>query len=433
VSAGAITSILAWEAFDSRGTPTVACAVETADGAEGHVVVPSGASTGSHEAHELRDGGARYGGRGVRRAVAAVRDELAPALIGADARDQAALDARLRDLDGTPDLGRLGANAVLAVSLAAAIAGARSDRRPLFRHLAREREPVLPLPMVNVVSGGAHAARAIDVQDVLVVPVGATSFAQAIEWAWRVRTAAAELAGGSLVADEGGIAATFARNADALVLVAQAIERAGLEPGTDAAIAVDIAATQLVGDEGYVLACEGRSLDAQGLVAEIAGWCERHPVVSVEDPLAEDDWPGWVAAAGRLGDRVQLLGDDLLVTDGARIRRAAELHAANAVLVKPNQVGTLSDALAAVATAQELGMAAVVSARSGDSEDDWLADLATGSAAGQIKVGSTQRSERTAKWNRLLRIEAQYGLPFAGRAALAPLGRRWGARARRRR
>jgi enolase len=414
-----IASVFAWEALDSRGVPTVACSVELASGARGEAVVPSGASTGRHEARELRDGGERYSGRGVRRAVANVHDELAPALVGRDASEVEANDALLRDLDGTPTLERLGANAVLAVSLALVRAAAEAEGVPLHRYLPLPGEPVLPLPMVNIVSGGAHAGGLVDIQDVLVVPVGATSFAEAIECAARVRQATADVAeerglSARLVADEGGLAFPLSSSRAAVELVAEGIERAGV----DAAIAVDVAASGLVADGGYRLEAEQRTVTADELVDELASWCRDLPIVSLEDPLGEDDWDGWARATAALPG-VQLLGDDLLVTSIERLERAAAERIANAVLVKPNQIGTVSDARRLVARAHELGYATVVSARSGDTEDSWLADLAVAWRAGQIKVGSTMRSERTAKWNRLLRLEAELGLPYVGRSALA--------------
>jgi enolase len=357
-----------------------------------------------------------------------VNDVLGASVRGLDASDQGALDAALRDLDGTPDLGRLGANAVLSVSVAAALAAANAVGASLYEVLGTA--PLLPLPMVNVVSGGAHARGAgVDIQDVLVVPLGASSFAEAIEWAWRVRRATEELASArgltaSLVADEGGLGLALPSNRAAIELVAAGIERAGLAPGDEAAIAVDVAATQLAADGGYRLATEQRGLAAAELVDELDEWCRDQPIVSIEDPLAEDDWEGWLEATRRLGSRIQLLGDDLFVTQVERLERGIGSGVANAILVKPNQCGTLSEAARAVRRAQETGYATVVSARSGDTEDAWLADLAVGWAAGQIKVGSTTRSERTAKWNRLLRIEAELGdrARFAGRAALAPRG-----------
>lgn len=429
VNAAEIASVRAWEALDSRGTPTVACEVTLAGGASGSATVPAGASTGAHEARELRDGGERYGGAGVRTAVANARGELADAVAGLDAGDQQGLDAALRAADGTPDLGRLGANAVLGVSVAACAAAAAARGEPLWRSVAAAGEaPLLPMPMVNVLSGGAHAGAAIDMQDFLAVPVGAGSFAEALEWAWRVRAAAAELVAerglvAALVADEGGLGPALGSNRDALQLLTRAIERSGLAPHDEVAIAIDVAATQFAQpDGGYRLSVEDRTISAAELAAELAAWAGEHPIVSIEDPLAEDDWDGWAAASERLGG-VQLLGDDLFVTDAERLRRGIEDGVANAVLVKPNQIGTLSAAREVVGIARDAGYATVLSARSGETEDAWLADLAVGWRTGQIKVGSTMRSERTAKWNRLLRIEAELGdaAEFAGRAALAPL------------
>jgi enolase len=430
VSDPTIASLLAWEALDSRGTPTVACEIALGGGARGSAIVPSGASTGSHEAHELRDGGVRFGGRGVRRAVANVTTELAASVIGLDAGDQAEVDTRLRAADGTEDLSRLGANAVLSVSIAAAVAAAHARGLPLHRSVAASAAqsggPLLPLPMVNVVSGGAHAGWALDIQDVLAVPVGATSFAQAIEWAWRVRRASAELLTerglvAALVADEGGLGPALSGNRDALEVVATGIERAGLRPAQDVALAVDVAASELMQPDGrYRLRADGRTLTPSELAAELAGWAADFPIVSLEDPLAEDDWDAWRVATDRLG-RLQLLGDDLFVTSPDRLREGIERKVANAVLVKPNQTGTLTSAWSVVEAARDAGYATVLSARSGETEDGWLADLAVGWRTGQIKVGSTARSERTAKWNRLLRIEAELGddAEFAGRAALA--------------
>ncbi|HKP19412.1 MAG TPA: phosphopyruvate hydratase [Gaiellaceae bacterium] len=420
-----IERVLAWEALDSRGTPTVSCVVTLAGGAEGQAAAPSGASTGSHEAHELRDGDSRFGGKGVGVAVAAVNGEIAEVLRGGDAGDQEALDALLRDLDGTPGLGRLGGNAVLAVSVACALATAAARREPLWRCLAPEGPPLLPLPMVNVLSGGAHAARAIDVQDVLVVPVGAASFAEAIEWAARVRAAAADVlrARGhpvALVADEGGLAAPLGSNREAVEIVAAAIERSGLVPREQAGIAVDVAATQLLDGTGYRFAAENRPLHREELVTEIRSWCDDFPVVSVEDPFGEDDAEGWRLASERLG-HVQLLGDDLFATSRERLAEGVAAGIANAVIVKPNQAGTLSDARRVVELARSAGYATVLSARSGDTEESWLADLAVGWRTGQLKVGSTTRSERTAKWNRLLRLEAECDdARFVGRDVLAP-------------
>jgi len=420
VAVDLIERAFAWEALDSRGTPTVACAVVLESGAEGESTVPSGASTGTHEAHERRDGGERYGGKGVRDAVEAFRAELAPALAGRDVGDLAAIDAALCELDGTPSLERIGANAVLAASVACALAAAASQGRPLWRALGDGGPPLLPMPMVNVISGGAHAGGLVDVQDLLVVPVGARTFAEAIEWASRVRTATADVFrerghNASLVADEGGLAARLPSNRAALELLVEGIERSGLAAGSEAAIAIDVAATQLLRGDRYELASEGRVVTAVELVDEIAGWVDAYPIVSIEDVLGEDDAEGWRYASKRLGRRVQLLGDDLFVTSPERLSAGIADGIANAVLVKPNQNGTLTGTREVVGIARRGGYATVLSARSGETEDSWLADLAVAWRTGQIKVGSTTRSERTAKWNRLLRIEAE-----ADGAELAP-------------
>lgn len=425
-----IVGVDAWEVLDSRGRPTVACRVNLRDGSAGVATVPSGASTGRHEAHELRDGGSRYGGFGVRLAVANVRSELSVAVLGRSADDQRGLDEALRERDGTSNLSRLGANAVLSVSLASAIASANSRSVPLWRSLGEK--PLLPLPMVNIISGGAHAGGAIDIQDVLIIPVGATTFSEAIEWASNVRMATARVAlaegiASGLVADEGGIAARLPTNRAAIELVARGVEASGLHLGEDIAMAIDVAATQFVTPEGrYDLSAEGRLLDPEELVDEVAAWCRDFPIVSVEDVLAEDDWEGWKYASERLAD-IQLLGDDLFVTQLERLAEGERRGVANAVLVKVNQNGTLTGGLDVVARAQETGYAPVISARSGETEDTWLADIAVGSRGGQIKVGSTTRSERTAKWNRLLQIEREAASlgnsAYVGLAALHRRGR----------
>lgn len=417
-----ITSVSGWEALDSRGRPTVACRVVLGSDATASVVVPSGASTGAHEAHELRDGGTRYGGQGVRRAVDNLNDVLGPAVTGLDAADQRAVDERLRETDGTADLSTLGANAVLAVSLAVFSAASPAVRRP-----ARSPLP-LPMPMFNILSGGAHAQRAMDIQDVLVIPIGAPTFADAVEWGWRVRqaTAAAAAAAGlstALVADEGGFGPPLKANRQGLDLVADGIERAGLEPGRDAAIAIDLAASQFEHSGRYLLGTEGRTLDRDGWLDEIAGWLRAYPIVSVEDPFGDDDWAAWAALTRLAGDGVQIVGDDLFATNTARVTRGLEEGAANAVLVKPNQIGTVTSAADLVALAHRNGMRTVVSARSGDTEDAWLADMAVGWGASQIKVGSLARSERTAKWNRLLELDADPRIATVLRPWEPPTGR----------
>lgn len=413
-----IAKVDAWEALDSRGRPTVAARVVLHDGAEGVAIVPSGASAGSHEAVELRDGGHRYDGRGVRSAVANVRKKLAPRVIGLE---PSAVDHALAATDPSPGFQAVGANALLAVSLAAARADADAHGRSLARHLAGDDGPLLlPMPMVNILSGGAHAGAMLDVQDFLVIPTGASSFAEAIEWAGGVREAARRLAvdrghaQAVLVADEGGLGLPLATNRAALELLFDAIEAAGLTPGSEVSIALDVAATQFQRGDGYRFAREDRDLRAEELVTEIAEWCSAFPVVSVEDVLGEDDWSGWRHATKALGDRVELVGDDLFVTSTDLLQRGIDEGIGNSVLVKVNQNGLLSGAAEVVALARSAGYRTVVSARSGETEDGWLADLAVGWRAGQIKVGSTHRSERTAKWNRLLQLEAVENTVFAG-------------------
>lgn len=425
-----IDTVFAWEALDSRGNPTVAAEVTLRGGARGAATVPSGASTGTYEAHELRDGGVRYGGKGVRLAVANANGPLAQAVRGIDATKQELVDTALRKTDGTPALSRLGANAVLAISVASALAAAAAAGQPLYRAAAPEHAtPMLPLPMVNIISGGAHAGRSLDIQDLLVVPVGAGSFSAAIEMAWRVRRGTAEALDArglptALIADEGGLGPALPSNRAALEVLREGIERAGLTPGTDAGIAIDIAATQFYdpGTGRYRLGLEDREVGVTEWVAELAEWCQNFPIVSLEDPLADQDWASWRTAAAELSG-VQLLGDDLFVTDSARLARGIDDGIANAVLVKPNQTGTLTDAARVVNQARAARFATVLSARSGETEDTWLSDLAVAWRTGQIKVGSTMRSERTAKWNRLLRIEAELGdqATYAGTAALAPI------------
>lgn len=423
-----IDEVVAWQAFDSRGTPTVAVEVTLAGGARGRAIVPSGASTGAHEAQELRDGGDRFGGRGVLNAVANVRGELAAAVHDIDAADQAKVDDVLRSTDGDPNLARTGANAILAVSVATLRAAAAAAALPLYRYVARNGEaPLLPLPMVNIISGGAHAGRAVDIQDFLVVPVGARSFAEAIEIAWHVRagTAAVMSAAGhnvALVADEGGLGAVLPSNRSALEFLTDGIERAGYRPGVDASIAIDVAATQFFDatSDSYHLAADDRRVSADELVAELSTWANDYPVVSIEDALAEDDWSHWSNASAELAN-LQLLGDDLFCTNVERVERGIAEKAANAVLVKPNQNGTMSGTRDVIDLARTAEMATVLSARSGETEDDWLADLAVGWRTGQLKIGSTMRSERTAKWNRVLEIESRLGAraEFAGASALA--------------
>jgi enolase len=364
----------------------------------------------------------------VRNAIASVTGPLADAVRGLNANVQAEVDARLRAADGTPELSRLGANAVLAVSLANALAAASAARVPLYQYVATaDTSALLPLPMVNIISGGAHAGRGLDIQDFLVLPIAAETFGEAIETTWRVRRSTAIVTGergynASLIADEGGLGPALPSNRAALELLVAGIERAGLRPGTDVAIGIDVAATQFYDSHAdvYELAAEHRRLTAAELIEELRGWCADFPIASIEDPLAEDDWDNWTAASEVIS-RVQILGDDLFATNASRLRRGVDQGAANAILVKPNQVGTLTEAHNVVSLAHLASMATVLSARSGDTEESWLADLAVGWRVGQIKVGSTMRSERTAKWNRLLEIEARLGTDarFAGPSALA--------------
>jgi enolase len=477
----AIRRVHARQIYDSRGRPTLEADVALVDGSLGRAAVPAGASTGVHEAHELRDGDpAVYGGLGVLRAVSNVDDVLGPALAGMDARDQPGLDARMREIDASPGLQRLGANAVLGISMAACRAAARSAGVALYRHLAElagVTAPSLPLPMVNVLSGGAHAQRGMDVQDFLAMPIGAASLDEALAMAARVRTAAgrliAEEGGVLLLADEGGFAPGYATVDQALELMVRAIERAGLRPGLDVGIGMDVAATQFVQAAGsaqtdhgpstqgpgaattqgpgaattqgpgaattqcpgaasaqgpgaasaqgpgaasaqgayvYELRREGLRLSSTAMAERMLGWLARYPVVSVEDPLGEDDWDAWQDLTRSVAGRCQLVGDDLFCTNPRRIARGIQAGVANAVLIKLNQIGTVSDTLAALSLAQSAGYRAVVSARSGETEDPFIADLAVGTAAGQIKIGSLANSERLSKYNQLVRIEEELGV-----------------------
>ena len=421
MSATTIAGVRGRQILDSRGRPTVEAEVALAGGARALASVPAGASRGAAEAFELRDGEpGHYEGLGVRQAAAHVTGEIAAALAGRDALDQAGIDGVMRALDGTPDLRRLGGNAVLAASLAVARAGAAAIGQPLHARLAAIADcaaPSLPMPMVNILSGGLHASRGMDVQDFLVIPVGARSYSQALDWACRVRAAAARLceAAGitTLLADEGGLSPGLARTNEALDLMVRAIEAAGLSPGDEAAIALDIAASSLVAPDGrYGFARAGERLTSAEMIARLEDWAERFPIVSIEDGLHEEDWAHWPGLTERLG-HIQLIGDDLFATQPERIARGAAAGAGNCALIKINQNGTLSGTLAAMAAARAGGMATVVSARSGETEDSFIADLAVGTAAGQIKIGSVRNAERLAKYNQLARIEEE-GLPFAG-------------------
>lgn len=412
-----IESIRAFEVLDSRGRPTVEACVALAGGVVASAQVPSGASTGLSEAHELRDGDLqRHGGLGVRRACLNVDGEIATALVGADSLDQASIDGRMIALDGTTNKSRLGANAILAVSCAVARASAMAEGTPLWRYLAGGRKAAMPLPMVNILSGGLHAARAMEFQDFLAVPWAAASFEQAMEWMAAIHRCAREVleARGAYftgVADEGGWGPKLATNEEALAVLTEAIERAGLEPGEQVSIAIDVAASHFYEGGEYVLASEGRRLSAGDFVEQLAGWCRKYPVVSIEDGLEQNAWSEWPSLTSRLGGQAQIIGDDFLTTNPVRLERAVAAKAANAVLVKMNQIGTLTETFAVVDAARRAGWRAVVSARSGETEDAFLADLAIACGMAQLKVGSVTRSERLAKYNRLLVLEKTAGLP----------------------
>jgi enolase len=426
-SIGRIEAVAAREILDSRGRPTVEADVWLTDGSFGRASVPSGASTGRHEAFELRDGDpTRFGGLGVRGAVGNIREVIAPAVLGRDARDQSGLDGALIELDGTPGKERLGANALLAVSIATTRAAAASAALPVWKYLAGDRV-VLPLPMVNVISGGRHAHTGLVFQDFLVVPVGAASYSEALEMAYAVRAAAEDVLAArglsTLKADEGGFGPALERAEEALDLLEEAARQAGFRSGEEIAFAVDVAASQFAVDGVYRLQREG-ALDAPGLVSLLERLAARYPIVSIEDGLGEDDWAGWNELSHRLGGRLQLIGDDLFTTDLARLERGIAEGAANAILVKMNQIGTLTETVAVIDRARRAGYATVISGRSGETEDSFIADLAVATGAGQIKIGSLAQSERLAKYNQLLRIEEELGPDpvFAGAAALGISG-----------
>jgi enolase len=412
-----ISSIHARQIIDSRGNPTVEVEVALESGARGVAAVPSGASTGEFEAVELRDGGDRWTGKGVTKAVANVNGEIAKALTGARAAEQGALDETMIELDGTPNKGRLGANALLGVSLAAAKAAAADSRQPLYRYLAElygGGEPhVLPVPMMNVLNGGAHADNSVDFQEFMVVPAGASSFSECIRvgtevfHALKKSLAARGLA--TAVGDEGGFAPNLESNEAALQAVLEGVEAAGYKPGSDVFIALDPATSEVYEDGAYVLEHEGRSLSPPEMAAYWGELSSKYPILSIEDGMDEEDWDGWKLLTDTVGDRVQLVGDDLFVTNPVRLRRGIELGVGNSILVKVNQIGTLSETLEAIRTARDADYTAVISHRSGETEDTTIADLAVATGAGQIKTGAPSRSDRVAKYNRLLRIEEQLG------------------------
>ena len=410
---GLIEAVMGRQVVDSRGNPTVEVEVTLDSGASGRAMVPSGASTGRFEAVELRDGGPTWGGKGVSRAVANVNTELAEVVRGRDASDQAAVDRAMVEADGRDDKGRLGANAILGVSLAVARATANEVGLPLFRSVGGVDARVLPVPMFNVVNGGRHADNNVDLQEFMVMPVGASSYSEAFRWGvecyQHLRVALTERGLSTSVGDEGGFAPDLGSNEEALELLVVAIEAAGLTPGDDMALALDVASTEFFADGLYHLGAEGRSLSSEEMVSYLAELCGRHPIVSVEDGLAEEDWEGWATLTTMLGDQIQLVGDDVFVTNTRRLRRGIEAGVANSILVKVNQIGTLTETLEAVDLATGAGYTVVMSHRSGETEDAIIADLAVATNCGQIKSGAPARSDRVAKYNQLLRIEEALG------------------------
>jgi enolase len=422
---GTIEHVVGREVLDSRGNPTVEADVVLDSGARGRAIAPSGASTGTHEAVELRDGGSRFGGKGVLKAVGHVNTEIAARLLGSDALDQRGVDLAMIDLDGTHDKGRLGANAILAVSLAVAKAAADHLEVPLYRAIGGTGAHVLPVPMFNVLNGGAHANNSIDFQEFMVMPVGAASYSEGLRWATETYHALkgllSEKGMSTAVGDEGGFAPDLPTNEDAIRLLLQAVEQAGRKPGEEIAIALDPATTELWRDGRYELPGEGRSLGSDELAAYWVELIDRYPIVSIEDGMAEEDWDGWKALTDAAGDRVQLVGDDVFVTNPERIERGIELGVANAVLIKLNQIGTLTETVDAVTLAERHAYGSVISHRSGETEDTSVADLVVALGTGQLKAGAPARTDRVAKYNQLLRIEEDLGesARYLGAAALA--------------
>jgi enolase len=424
-----IEAVDALEVLDSRGNPTLEVRVRLSDGHSGRALVPSGASTGAHEAVELRDGDtARFAGKGVRTAVSNVVDVIGPAVTGLDALDQRGLDTVLIELDGTDNKRRLGANAILGVSLASAHAAAAAQGLELYRHIGGSDAHVLPVPLLNVINGGLHAQTSVDFQEFMIAPLGFPTFAEALragsECFHALRTVLHERGENTGQGDEGGFAPSLRHNEEAIEVLLEAISRAGYRPGEDVALALDPAASELYSDGRYHLRGEGRVLEAAELVELWAAWVSQYPIVSIEDGMAEDDWDGWSALTARLGSRVQLVGDDIFVTNVARLRQGFARGVANALLVKVNQIGTLTETLDAITLASAHGYGSVISHRSGETEDTTIADLAVAVNAGQIKTGAPSRSERVAKYNRLLRIEAELGSAgqYAGRSAFRLAG-----------
>jgi enolase len=410
-----IADIRAREILDSRGNPTIEADVILKSGVTGRAAVPSGASTGQREALELRDGDAkRYGGKGVTKAVGHVNGEIKTALLGKDARDQAGIDKAMLDLDGTPAKGRLGANAILSVSLAAARAAASAERKPLYRHLnalAGNVPMLMPVPMMNIINGGAHADNNVDFQEFMILPVGASSFAEALRCGAEVFHALKSVLHGmklnTAVGDEGGFAPDLKSNEEAVQVILKAIEKAGYRPGADVSLGLDTASSEFQKDGKYVLDSEHVSLTANQLVDKFADWVARYPIITLEDGCAENDWAGWDVLTKKLGDRIQLVGDDIFVTNTTILGQGIEKGIANSILIKVNQIGTLSETLAAITMARKAGYTAVISHRSGETEDAFIADLAVATGVGQIKTGSLSRSDRIAKYNQLLRIEQE--------------------------
>ncbi|MCC6208965.1 MAG: phosphopyruvate hydratase [Gammaproteobacteria bacterium] len=420
-----IVDVIGREILDSRGNPTVEADVILDSGARGTAAVPSGASTGSREAIELRDGDARrYGGKGVTRAVENIRKEIRGALLGKDAMDQAAIDRVMIELDGTPNKSRLGANAILAVSLANARAAAEAAGKPLYRYLGGEGGFTLPVPMMNVINGGVHADNSLDMQEFMIMPVGAPDFREALRIGAEVfhtlKKVLHERGLNTAVGDEGGFAPSLASNEQAIEVILEAVKRAGYKAGEDVFIALDPASSEFYKDGAYHLESEGRQLSSSEFAAYLQDWATRYPIVSIEDGMAENDWDGWDLLTRKIGDRVQLVGDDLFVTNTQILKEGIERNIANSILIKVNQIGTLTESLAAIRMAKDAGYSVVISHRSGETEDTFIADLAVATSAGQIKTGSLSRSDRVAKYNRLVRIEealAGNG-KYAGRGAL---------------
>ena len=421
----AIVDVIAREILDSRGNPTIEADVVLESGVSGRAAVPSGASTGSKEAIELRDGDtARYFGKGVTKAIDHVNTEICEAVLGLDATEQGLIDRTLIDLDGTDNKSRLGANALLAVSCAVAKAAADECSLPLYRYLGGAGEMQLPVPLMNVINGGAHANNKIDLQEFMLVPLGAPTFREAVRYGAEVfhtlKKMIDERGMPTTVGDEGGFAPNLPSNESALQLLVEAIDKAGYTPGTDIALALDCAATEFYRDGAYRLESENRALSAKAFADVLAAWCDKYPIVSIEDGMAEDDWDGWKYLTEQLGKRVQLVGDDLFVTNTKILREGIAKGVANSILIKINQIGTLSETFAAITMANRAGYTAIVSHRSGETEDSIIADIAVGTNAGQIKTGSLSRSDRIAKYNQLLRIEEDLGdaASYPGRAAL---------------